>query len=75
MKKLAKLVIYKSDQCLPCKKLVPVIKRNAKARGDKVKVIDLEKCSSKECEKVAFTPTVLRDGKQLSDKEMEALLK
>jgi thiol-disulfide isomerase/thioredoxin len=72
---MARLTVYKSDQCGACKRIVPIIKKNAKARGDKVKIVDIDNCPSKECEKIAFTPTVLRDGKQLSDREMEALLK
>ena len=72
---MAKLTIYESDQCEACKRIVPIIKRNARARGDKVKVVDIEKCNSEECKKVAFTPTVLRDGKELKDSELEAYLK
>lgn len=72
---MAKLTIYKSDQCLPCRQMVPVIKRNAKARGDKVTVRDIDKCSTKECEAVAYTPTVLKDGRELSGTELEAYLK
>ena len=72
---MARLTIYKSDQCLPCRQMVPVIKRNAKARGDKVTVKDIDKCSSKECEKVAYTPLIMRDGKELSGAELEGYLK
>ena len=55
--------------------MVPKIKRNAKARGDTVKTIDIDKCHSEECEKVGYTPTVLRDGKELSESELERYLK
>lgn len=72
---MAKLVVYASKQCDPCRQMVPVIKRNARARGDKVIVKDIDKCTSKECEKVNYTPTVLRDGKELSGAELERYLK
>ena len=72
---MARLVVYKSDSCEPCRQMVPLIKRNAKARGDKVKIIDLEKCSTKECQAVNYTPTILRDGKELSGAELEKYLK
>lgn len=72
---MAKLTVYKSDQCGACKKLVPVIRRNARARGDKVKVVNVDNCSSEECKNIAFTPTVKRDGKELSDAELEKYLK
>ena len=72
---MAKLTIYKSNECGACKQMVPVIKRNAKARGDKVTVKDIDKCTSKECREIAFTPTVLRDGKELSGAELERYLK
>lgn len=72
---MAKLTIYASNQCEPCRQMVPVIKRNARARGDKVKVVDIDHCHSKECLDVSMTPTVLRDGKELSEKEMERYLK
>jgi len=72
---MARLTIYKSDQCLPCKKLVPIIRKNARAKGDKVKVVDIDSCKSKECTEVSYTPTILRDGKKLKDSELEAYLK
>ena len=72
---MARLVIFKSEFCEPCRQMVPIIKRNAKARGDKVTVKDIDKCSSKECEKVGWTPFVVRDGKELSDAELEAYMK
>jgi thioredoxin-like negative regulator of GroEL len=68
---MARLVIYKSDACEPCRQMVPVIKRNARARGDKVKIIDIDSCKSKECAEVSFTPTILRDGKELSETELK----
>ena len=72
---MARLVIYKSNSCGACKQMVPVIKRNAKALGDKVKIIDIDSCKSKECNSISLTPTVLRDGKELSGAELEAYLK
>ena len=72
---MARLTIYKSDQCLPCRQMVPVIKRNAKARGDKVRVIDIDSCKSKDCNAISLTPTVVRDGKELSKAELEKYLK
>lgn len=72
---MARLTVYKSDSCGACKKLVPVIKRNAKARGDKVKIVDVDKCSSKECEKIAWTPALYIDSKELSGAELEGYLK
>lgn len=72
---MAKLTIYASNQCEPCRQMVPVIKRNAKARGDKVTVKDIDKCSTKECLAISLTPTVLRDGKELSSAELEKYLK
>ena len=52
-----------------------MIKRNAKARGDKVLVIDIDSCKSKDCNAISLTPTVVRDGKELSDAELEKYLK
>jgi len=72
---MAKLTVYKSEACGACKRIVPIIRRNARARGDKVTVKDIDKCSSQECERIAYTPTVLRDGKELRDSELEAYLK
>jgi len=72
---MAKLTIYKSDSCEACKQMVPIIKKNAKIRGDKVKVVDIDKCSSKECEAIEYTPTVLKDGKPVSGAELKRLLK
>jgi hypothetical protein len=55
--------------------MLPIIKRNAKARGDKVTVKDIDKCNSKECREVGYTPTILRDGKELSGAELEGYMK
>lgn len=72
---MARLIVYKSEACGACKRIVPIIRRNARARGDKVKVVDIDKCKSEDCKEVSFTPTVLRDGKELKDSELEAYLK
>jgi hypothetical protein len=72
---MAKLTVYKSEACGACKRIVPIIRRNARARGDKVTVKDIDKCSSKECEKLGYVPAIYRDGKELKDSELEAYLK
>jgi hypothetical protein len=55
--------------------MVPIIKRNAKARGDTVKTVDIDKCSSEECQAINYTPTILRDGRELSGAELEGYLR
>lgn len=72
---MARLIVYKSDLCFHCKQLVPVIKRNAKARGDKVTVRDIDKCHTDECNSVNFIPTLVRDGKELSEAQVKPYLK
>lgn len=72
---MANVTIYKSDGCGHCKQLVPVIKRNAKARGDKVTVKDIDRCHTDDCNSVAFTPLVVRNGKELSEAQLRPYLK
>lgn len=71
---MAKLTVYYSNHCEGCKQLLPKLSQAAKRRGLKLEKVDVEKCGSKECEKLSYVPAVYRDGKPLSDRELEGLL-
>lgn len=68
------LTIYKSNACEACKKIVPKIREKAKKRGWSIKTVNVDKCDSKECRDMSFVPTVRKDGKLMSDRELEGLM-
>lgn len=72
---MAKLTVYYSNHCEGCKTLLPRLSEAAKKRGLKLEKINIEDCSSPDCNRVEFVPAVYRDGKELSDRELEGLLK
>lgn len=71
---MTKLTIYKSNDCDACRKLVPKITEKARKRGWEVTTVDIDKCDTKECKSLSFVPTIKKDGKLMSDRELEVLM-
>ena len=68
---MTKLTIYVSPSCDACKAWLPTIRKNAAKRGENVTVRDIAKCVSDECKGLEAVPSIIRNGKLLSDTEMK----
>lgn len=69
------MTIYKSNQCEVCKQAVPVIKKLAKKKGYKVRVVDVDKCHTKQCDDIKAVPEIRVDDRAVSPTELAKLLK
>lgn len=63
--KKAPIKVYKHDGCGGCRELLPVIKKLAKRQKIPVKVIDVEKCKSKKCDKLGYVPYIEYKGQEI----------
>lgn len=52
-----------------------MIRQLAKKKKIPVKVIDVDKCHTKECDDVRYTPAVKVDGKEVSLEQLARILK
>lgn len=75
MPKKAPITVFKHSGCGGCRQLLPVIKKLAKKKKIPVKVIDVEKCKSRKCEKLGYVPYIEYKGKEVkTSKELAEIL-
>ena len=67
---MVNVTVYVSPHCDACRAWLPTIKRNAEKRGEKVVIRDIEKCRDEACKSLEVVPSIVRDGRVLSEKEM-----
>ena len=72
---MVNVTIYKSEHCLPCRVLVPMLESYAREHGAKVKIVDVDKCGTP-CDWVKATPLIEIDNKRVGTlKEFKELMK
>lgn len=71
---MAKITVYASKHCGTCAQVVPIIKQLAKKKKISVKVIDVDKCHTKECDDVRWTPSIRLNNKEISLQELARVL-
>lgn len=64
---MVKVTIYKQSSCGVCREIVPLLKKLSKEKGIKLKVIDVDKCHTKECDDVKAIPKIMVDGREIQD--------
>ena len=71
---IKKVTLYFHDMCGGCQELKPILKKTARSKGWKYTEKNIEKCKTKLCEDVEYVPTLVVDGKKLSENEMYAFI-
>lgn len=68
------MVFIFHPSCPSCERLLPAFRKAAKDKGITFKKVDIRKCTLEECRKAELVPTILIDGKRLSQVEMERII-
>jgi len=68
------LRFYWDPDCGGCEELKPAFRELAKLKGWTFKMINVQTCKSKICDKIEYVPTVYVGRKKLDLSEMEKLL-
>ncbi len=74
---MSKIRIFKLDSCLACQVEVPQVLAMAKKLRIKAEVVDVDKCPvsvKRECDRIAFVPTVELDGREISKAELQRMV-
>lgn len=65
MPKKSPITVYKHSGCGGCRELLPVIKKLARKKRIPVKVIDIQKCRTKKCNKLGYVPYIEFRGREI----------
>lgn len=72
---MSKMTVYAQKSCGACRELVPILEKLTSGKGIALTVVDVDRCHTKACDAVKFTPTIMLDGREIkSGKELKKIL-
>lgn len=69
-----KITVYVSKSCGGCAELVPALRKMAKSKRVSLKVVDVDKCKDKECDKIEYVPYIKIGGHEATPEEIKNIL-
>jgi len=72
---MSKMTVYAQSNCNACREIIPILERLTSGKGIAMEVIDVDKCHTKKCDDVKFTPTIILNGREVkSARELKRML-
>ena len=69
------MTVYAQKSCGACRDLVPILEKLTSENGIALKVVDVDRCHTKACDAVKFTPTIMYNNREIkSGKELKKIL-
>jgi len=70
----SKITAFYAPWCGPCHDLLPKVKDYARRNGISYEEINVDKCDTEQCNVIEYVPSILVDGKPMSDSMLESIL-
>ena len=71
---MSKITAFYAPWCGSCHTVIPKVRAYAKRNGIAFEKIDVDKCTTDQCNRVDYVPHIMMDGHPISDAQLEKII-
>ena len=71
---MPKITAFYAPWCGNCEAILPKVKAYAKRNGMAFEKIDVDRCGTDQCDSIEYVPSILVDGRPMSDALLEKII-
>ena len=69
-----KITAFYAPWCGSCHVVIPKVEAYARRNGMSFEKVDVDKCTTEQCDAVGYVPHIMIDGRPMSDAQLEKIL-
>ena len=71
---MSKITAFYAPWCGSCHVVIPKVEAYARRHGISFEKVDVDGCNTEQCNSVDYVPTILVDGRPMSDSMLERII-